>query len=278
MRFVRVTFTWLAAVCGVVLLLGGYPGVNLNKAELHRPAPAGSPMPRLAIPPIGEQPHPLRMLFVGASITAGVGASDPSRGYAATLVALVQRQVGPVDTMVVAHSGAVAAEALKWDFPANQDLIVVHMGTNDFDHSTPLSAFQPAMHALFDRLRGGSPGASFVCLGVWAGATDVNKAGLHPGAYDSVVQSNCQGAGGSFVSLEGLFPMPALHPVSERVVIVRDARRLQGNSYVTSSEVGFHPNDTGHERIASAVFTVIESDHLLGAREWRQAAGLSRFA
>ena len=278
MRFVRVTLGWLAAICGVVLLFGSYPGVVPNGTGAHRSASTVDPEPHPAVPQIGEQPHPFRMLFVGASITAGVGASDPGKGYADTLTALVERQVGPVNPVVVAHSGALTAETQKWDVPADQDLIVVHMGTNDFDHSTPLPAFEQAIHALFDRLRGSSPHASFACPGVWAGTADVNKAGVHPGAYDGIVRASCQSVGGSFVSLETLFPLPALHPVSERVVVVRDQRRVSGSTIVTSSEVGFHPNDVGHERIAGAVFSTIEANHLLGAREWRQAAGLSRFA
>jgi lysophospholipase L1-like esterase len=218
------------------------------------------------------------MLFVGASITAGSGATTPMLGYPQVLVAQVEREVGTVDAVVVGHGGAVVAEAERWPLREGEDLIMVHLATNDFEHAIPVLTYRAQYRALLARLRASSPIASLICLGVWSASVDVNRLGLHPAAYDAEVRSACESMGGSFVPLSGIFAESDLHAPPARWRAMGGRQGLAGPDVLQGREIGFHPNDAGHERIAATVFAAAEARHMLRPPGEFLGASLARYA
>lgn len=151
----------------------------------------------IVLPPAPEE------VFVGASITAEVGATEPVDSYPADLTRRMQQQVGPVVPTVIAHPGARVATALQWQFPRDQNLVIVHLATNDFLVATPPATYGASLDALVQRLRAESPQASIVCLGVWGAEADTNRAGLAASTYDAQDQAACQSAGGTLRAAVG---------------------------------------------------------------------------
>lgn len=196
---------------------------------------------------------PFRILFVGASITAGVGATSPSDYYPAFLGQEIAAHVGPVLPTVVAQSGATVAAALTWLYPIDQDLIVVHTATNDFLHATPPAVYRESLLELLQRLRSESLDAAIVCLGVWATQDDVNQAGLGVTTYDALVAADCELVGGAFVPLWKLFEQPALHAPSTYATLA-------------GPRSAFHPDDAGHAGIAMAVYDALQRRYVLEPR------------
>jgi lysophospholipase L1-like esterase len=201
------------------------------------------PAPRARAEP--ARPSPLHLLFVGASITAGVGTSQPEDAFPELLTRRLEGRFAVSRVSVVAHRGAVVDQALDWRKPANDDLIVVHLATNDFQHGTPLAAYQDQLDQLLAQLRASSPQASLVCLGTWEAPTATNGLGLTAQQYDEVVSQACQARGGVYVSLAGLYVQPDLHG--------EGAKRMSA----------FHPNDEGAQRIAAAIYAAMQQRRML---------------
>jgi lysophospholipase L1-like esterase len=221
-------------------------------------AVSGAPSP--AQPSGGGSRAAYRILYVGASITAGTGATGRSSAYPRILSGLIERRVGPVSTRVVARPGAELAVAMLWPTAYDADLIVVHMATNDYLQGTPLPVYRMELRALLNRLHARSPGASVACLGVWSPPTAFDRAGLRATAYDDVVEDECGSVGGTFVPLSGIYRQADVHVPPP----VHRHRRL--------GEIGFHPNDAGHARIASAVYAGLVSHGVLPGPQWPRIA------
>ena len=190
---------------------------------------------------------------MGASITAGVGATNPSSAYPAVLSQEIGAEVGPVLPAVVARPGATVSTALTWPYPTDQDLVVVHTVTNDFLHATPPPVYRASLRELLERLRSESPDAAMVCLGVWGGPADVNRAGLGVPVYDRVVEDDCRLVGGIFVPLSALFELGPLHAPDTYASLA-------------GPRLSFHPDDAGHERIAMTVHAAFEGRYGLQRR------------
>ena len=277
MRAVVSVLACMLTIGGVSLLLTGCNEARASASASPRPTATPSMgVPGIDVPPTPSVPF--RMLFVGASITAGSGASTPMLAYPQMLAAQVAREVGRVDPVVVGHGGAVAAQASRWPLPEGEDLIMVHLATNDFEHANPIPSYGAEYRALLARLRATSPIASIICLGVWAASTDVNRLGLRPAAYDAEVRSACQSMGGSFVPLMGIYAEPDLHAPPARWRVMGGRAGLAGPDVMEGREIGFHPNDAGHERIAGAVFTAVQDRRMLRPPGQFAGARLARFA
>lgn len=197
-----------------------------------------------------------RMLFVGASVTSGVGAESPADAYPQKVAAGVRRRVGRVRVTVVAQSGAQVTRAMRWRFPVHQNVVVVHLITNDFLHGTPLSLYSIDLDRVLHRLRRGSPHATLICLGAWANPSTVNRSGLGPGLYDLMAKEDCQGFGGHFEPLRGIFMKPGMHDPATLQIGPPLPHSL--GILVRGRRVAFHPGDAGHEAIALVVYGELE--------------------
>jgi lysophospholipase L1-like esterase len=262
------SLAWLGTLALLLLLV--LTGVVGASTPLHVRAATQPPAasPSAAAPSPAETPAPaapLHMLFVGASITAGVGASRPEDGFPAVVERTVQAEIGPTAISVVAHNGAVVEETTRWDLPMEQNVLVVHMVTNDFERATPLAIYRENLRWLLARLRGGSPRARLICLGAWQSAMAHNRLNLGVGAYDGVAKSDCEEQGGVFVPLVPYFMQASLHNSPPH------------HPPAGHGEDGFHPNDLGHERIALAVLEVLLSGHTLDPHGLVQVGAVVRY-
>lgn len=172
------------------------------------------------------------VLVSGDSLSAAFFASTPEQGF----VTLVADDLGPVEITEAAqaHQTLTTVAAIT-DVPANVDLAIVELGTNDVGEQTPLADFDAQYGGLLDRIRSSSPDAAIVCLGTWTG---------WGGDYDSLIERACVGHGGRYVALGGLF---------------RDTanRGPEGRETFLGAGDDFHPNDAGHRAIADAVLAVL---------------------
>lgn len=196
--------------------------------------------PAAAEPAHGHQPAALRVEFVGASITAGWYASSAREAYPQRVERILERHGHRVVLTVEARPGVLAGTVLTWSIPGRQDVVVVHVATNDYGHATPLADYAAEYDELVTRLRAQSPDAHLVCLGTWTAPGAVDHQGLAAASYDVVDRDACAAAHGVFVSLAPGFAKPAFHGPAGR-------RTPYGRSDV------FHPNDAGQLWIAGAV-------------------------
>jgi lysophospholipase L1-like esterase len=214
-------------------------------------AAAGPPLPAspAAASPAATSPAParptVRLLFVGASVTAGEYAVDPAHAYPQLVAARLRAEGYDTELRVVAHPGARAAAAERWDLHLPSDVVVVHLVTNDFSRDTPLPAYRAAYAAVVRRLRQASPAARLACLGGWDNPSSVNRLGVPAERYDQVARAACAAAGGTFVDVSGLY-------------LQRSDRGPAGQVTTMGLRDGFHPNDRGHQRLAAAVLRTVD--------------------
>jgi len=119
------------------------------------PATAKAPGPfRLQLPRLGEAlrtTHTAKVLAVGSSSTAGVGASSPSRTYTARLEADLESALKGTDFDVVGHglSGEMAqgaADRMKHEVEETKpDLVIWQVGTNDALRHVALDKFKTCL-------------------------------------------------------------------------------------------------------------------------------------
>lgn len=243
----------LAAVMALVLSSCAALGPPQESTATIGGRPYGVSQPRT---------RPYRMLFVGASITAGVGAQTEAESFPYVLGDAVEKKVGPVRLTVIASSGAPVREALLWRYPGGQDVIVAHLATNDFLDGTELPVYKTRLETILERFRTGSPHATLVCLGTWSSPTSVNKIGLGPSAYDAIDKGDCESVGGRFVPLQPLYDQARLHNPAPPA-LASQPRLLLGLRHVGGKDVAFHPSAAGHAAIAEAIYdALVEADAL----------------
>lgn len=243
-RFAGVS-RWASAV-GVLVLLT-LPAVA---AGALRPPPAPAPphrAPRRVAPPPVSTPvadPAMHVLFVGASITTGMEQSSLDTTFPGLVVAGLRKDGAPVDWGERAQWGATVGDALTWPYPSDQQVIIVHLITNDFAKGTALATYQSQLHRVLLDLRSRSPQAKLVCLGNWSEPGALDSAQLSQVDYDTVAQALCDEQGGQFVPLAPIFADPA-------------SRGPAGLPTPWGPTDDFHPNDAGAQRIADAVLAAI---------------------
>ena len=174
---------------------------------------------------------PLRVLFVGDSLTDGAAAVNWRNQFREKVMAGLAAH-GPIDAIQRGKGGVKTAYWLTHQLPPKMDLAIVELGTNDaYGRAAPtmsqLAEFDTAYRHLIARIRGLSPAARFVCLGVWHPAGQVGSAA----PYDAIVAKDCPGA---FIRISDL-----------------------GANKAHLGADGFHPNDAAHELIAARVLRAI---------------------
>lgn len=186
----------------------------------------------------------VRVLFVGASITSGMEQSSLDDTYPGDVVARLRERGLRVEWDERARSGAMVGDALTWPYPADQQIIVVHLITNDFLRGTPLDAYQDRLHQVLVALRERSPQAHLVCLGTWEAPGFVNRDQVPLETYDAAAKESCDGEQGTFVPLDGIFATPG-------------TRGPRGQATPWGPTDGWHPNDVGAQDIADAVLAAL---------------------
>jgi lysophospholipase L1-like esterase len=187
----------------------------------------------------------LHMVWIGDSITAGVGASDP----AATLPWLVATALDrPVRLDVFGSSGERVSGALADQVPQLEqlglapDVVVVEIGANDVTHLTGREEFRAEYARLLDRVAG--TGARHVlALGIPAFGTAPRFlqplraiVGWLGSRLDEEVRTAAAASGATYVDIAGRTSEP----------FDRDPGRFYADD-------DFHPSDAGYGLWADAV-------------------------
>lgn len=148
----------LLRLCLAPLLLAQAIWVRMR--AMHLPEPPGARC--------GGEGHGLRLLILGDSSAAGVGAGDQSRALAMQLAATLA-QDGPLIWHLEAATGATTSDSLE-KLPllpkAAFDLAVLVHGVNDTTRFVSARRFKAQQNALFAALRARHAVRRFILSGV----------------------------------------------------------------------------------------------------------------
>lgn len=179
-------------------------------------------------------PDVKQVLVAGDSLSAAFDATTRDQGF----VALVMDELAPAKL----HRAERAHQTLSTvanitDVPDDVDIAIIELGTNDVGVGTPDEEFRETYEALLDRVTVASPEVQLVCVGTWTG---------WGWTQDQIIQDSCRDAGGSYVHLRDVFEDPSTRgPAGE------DTHRGPSDD--------FHPNNTGHERIAARILDALDN-------------------
>jgi lysophospholipase L1-like esterase len=194
----------------------------------------------------GEQP--LRVVWLGDSTAAGVGASSPDAGVARKVAAGLDR---PVQLSSLAVSGDRVADVLKDQLPRvaklDPDLVLISIGSNDAVHLTAVGTFR----SRYRRMLEGLPAtAEVVVLGVPdMGSPPRFKqplrafAGWRGRRLDKVVREVAREQGARYVDIAG-YTGPAF--------------RHDPGRYFSADH--YHPGDAGYALWSEAVLAVLTKE------------------
>ena len=253
-RHPRASFGALAAVALVVVVLVGVGGALLGgrlqangdlNARRDR-SPLRAPPARFGadLDPFGSRHGgSIRISYVGASVTRGWYVTSQEDSYPAVSARMIARlRQRDVDWHVVALPGAPITVVDAWQpLPVDQDIVVIHVVSDDFLYGTPPPTYEKDYGALLQRIRKSSPKALFVCLGDWGRFGAVNREGMLAYTYEQIVQAVCHQLEGVYVPLNQDYEVPG-------------ARGPIGHPSMFGPARGdFHPNDYGDQLIAQSV-------------------------
>jgi lysophospholipase L1-like esterase len=237
----------IAAVpTGAVLLLGAEVLLALNGPKL----PEREPFELSGLVEGVTADDPLHMVWIGDSISSGVGASGPDATVPRLVASALDRSV-MLD--VYASSGERVAGALADQvpsleaLPARPDVIVVEIGANDVTHLTRLDDFRRGYRQLLERASG--TGARHVlALGIPAFGTAPRFlqplraiVGWRASRLDAEVRAAAASSGATYVDIAGATAAPF------------DA---DPDRYYAADD--FHPSDAGYRLWAAAVLGGLE--------------------
>lgn len=205
------------------------------------PSPAG-PVQGTA----GEGEPGRRLLVIGESTAAGVGAAEHARALPGFVAAqLTARRGGTVTWTVRAQSGATARRVLREMLPAGPeqfDLIVLAIGINDLFDRRTLRGWAADLARLVDALAGGDDRARLVVSGM----PPVHRIPAIPQPLRFVLAGRAR----------------AMDQITRQVSAARGATYVpisppgSGGRELFASD-GFHPSEAGYRRWARAIAEAI---------------------
>jgi acyl-CoA thioesterase-1 len=210
------------------------PPVSAQVSEYLRTAPPAVTDNRLPI--TRPEAAPLKAVFAGDSLTYGLFASSEAAGYRPQVVAALSTS-GPVEASRGGQVGnKIADVSASITFPADTNLIVLALGTNDV-WKTDAKVAKEQYTSLVEKARTSAPDAALVCLGVWS-----NKDGARN--YDPAIKQPCLAAGGIFLPITDLFEKET-------------NRGPAGVQAFGGASDTFHPNDAGYKAIADRLLSAV---------------------
>lgn len=178
------------------------------------------------------------VLFVGDSLTVGYYASSPGKTYPAIVAGRLGQHAVEIST-----AGVTASHFARRTSYPKASVVVVELGTNDYEHQTPVRDFDRAYEDVIAHVRHANPTAKLVCVAVWNGS--YTNPGWAPSTkYDATIRVDC--TGGKVANVSGAFD-------------VSSDRGPQGTGSAFGMRDQFHPNDAGHAAIATSVLGALHS-------------------
>ena len=121
--------------------------------------------------PAGMTPvvgRPLRVLFLGTSLTAGLGLPDAAQqAWPAEVGRLAAKAGAPIDVVNAGLSGETSAGALRrvnWLLRDTADVIVIETGANDGLRGLPVADLERNLRGIIAQARAKQPGAALVLV------------------------------------------------------------------------------------------------------------------
>ncbi|WP_213816168.1 SGNH/GDSL hydrolase family protein [Glaciihabitans sp. dw_435] len=237
---------WLAV--GGVVVLGIVAGVLSGVALSNKSTPTAAGTLSYTIPPdptptalpVLDVPRgldPLKVLFIGDSLTGSLYASTEANGFRPLMVKAM-KETGPVVAVEGHRNGGDTADVSELEnLGTDQDLAVVELGTNDYNVTT-IEDFTTDYRAILAQIVASSPNVKLLCVGSWQQPD-------RGAPYDAVIKSECETQGGVYRSLQTLQTKEALRGPAGKTGV-----------YGGTSD-DFHPNDDGYAAIAELLVGAI---------------------
>lgn len=111
-----------------------------------------------------------RILFVGTSLTAGLGL-DPEQSYPALIARRIDSLGLPYEVDNAGYSGETSAGALRridWLVRNPVDMLVLETGANDGLRGLSVDSMRANIQAIIDRVRAASPNVRILLVGMEA--------------------------------------------------------------------------------------------------------------
>jgi lysophospholipase L1-like esterase len=187
--------------------------------------------------------HTARILAIGSSSTAGIGASSPSRTYVARLETDLEDAIKGTDFEVVGHglSGEIAqgaADRMKREVEdVKPDLVIWQVGTNDATRHVAMDGFKNCLRKTLAWLN--EQKIEVILINPQYGETLVKDA-----YYEEVVTAIAEIA------------RETQTPLVDRFDAMRKLQRERGAHFDLSAD-GLHMNDEGYRHLAKHVAATI---------------------
>ena len=242
---IRRTAAWLALS---VVSIGAMVGVEVVLAMRRDYLPT-APAMQLGGAFGPEDATPLKLVVLGDSTAAGVGAPSPRDAYPSVLAERLAGVDRRVTLAAFGISGARVADVLGEQVPRaeaeNPDVVFVGIGANDTTHLTPLGDVRRNMREVVRRLR--SSGARVVV----AGAPDMRASAFYEPLRSLVGWRGCAVAGAiaDAARSEGAYVVPLAEKTGPVFATDPD---------LYNSEDDFHPSAAGYRLWADAIYPVLE--------------------
>ena len=163
-----------------------------------------------------------RVLFVGTSLTAGLGL-DPSEAYPAIVAEKIDSAGLPFEVVNAGVSGETSSGALRrieWLLREPVDVVVIETGANDGLRGVPVATLRANIEAIVERIRTASPDASILLVQMEALP---NFGPEYTSTFRAVYPEVAEESGATLVPflLEGVAGRPSLnqpdgiHPTAE---------------------------------------------------------------
>ena len=216
---------FVPAICALLAACGAGDGSaakgnGAGVAESARAAPAD---------------RPLRLVFLGTSLTAGLGL-DPDSAYPALIARKADSAGIPVTVVNAGVSGETSAGALRridWVLREPADVLVVETGANDGLRALRVDSTRANLEAIVARIRGAHPTARVVLVQMEA------PPNLGP-RYTA--------------EFRGMFPAVAEKYGLALVPFLLD--RVAGVESLNQAD-GIHPNEAGERIVAETVWRTL---------------------
>lgn len=211
----------------------GVPAGDTAAGQAVAPLAPGSSVDRRPI-----DGRPLRVVFLGTSLTAGLGLDDAARdAWPAEVGRLAAKAGAPIDVVNAGLSGETSAGAVRrvgWLLKDTADVVVIETGANDGLRGLPVAELERNLRAIVGEVRAKQPRAALVLVAMEA---PPNIGGAYAAAFRETYRrvATSEGIALTPFLLDGVAGVPAMNQPD-----------------------GIHPTPAGATRAARNVWPALE--------------------